>query len=155
MKKALFVCMGNICRSPTAEAIFKSHLAQQGKLQRWHVDSAGTHAYHLGKAPDSRAQQAALKRGYNLQSMRARQVVAADFMAFDYILVADQNNLRDLKAQQPSNSRAKLALVLDYASKPEWRGGEVPDPYYGGDSGFEAVLDRLEDACAGLLKTES
>lgn len=153
MHKVLFVCMGNICRSPTAEAVFTSLLRARGLSAHWQVDSAGTHAYHIGNPPDSRSQKAARARGYSMGQLRARQVEAADFQRFDWILAADQSNLRALAAIRPNNGLAQLALIQDFARQPKWRGEDVPDPYYGGDGGFEDVLNRLEDACAGFLDT--
>lgn len=152
MKKVLFVCMGNICRSPTAEAVFRKLVQQNNQASDWLIDSAGTHAYHVGEKPDQRSRQAARQRAYNLEGIRARQVASDDFFKFDWILAADKQNLRALQAMQPQDSRAQLALMQDFASNPEWRGSDVPDPYYGGASGFDDVLDRLEDACQGFLQ---
>jgi protein-tyrosine phosphatase len=152
MKKVLFVCMGNICRSPTAEAVFRKLVQQTSQENDWQIDSAGTHAYHVGEKPDQRSRQAARQRAYNLEGIRARQVHADDFFKFDWILAADKQNLHALQSIQPPNGRAQLALMQDFASKPEWRGSDVPDPYYGGVSGFDDVLNRLEDACQGFLQ---
>ena len=146
--RVLFVCMGNICRSPTAEGVFRQRLQQAGLLEQVTVDSAGTGDWHVGKAPDSRSSQAALRRGYDLSSMRARQVTAADFDRFDLILAMDQDNLARLQALRPRGRGAELDLFLrryDVALD------EVPDPYYGGADGFEQVLDLIEQASDGLL----
>lgn len=155
MKKVLFVCMGNICRSPSAEAVFRRMVKQQGHDKQWLIDSAGTHAYHVGEPPDRRSQQAASPRGYSMQSITARQVMADDFNRFDWILAMDQQNLSLLRQIQPANSNAQLGLMLDYAIRPEWQGSDVPDPYYGGVDGFAEVLDRLEESCEHFLKTHT
>lgn len=151
MKKVLFVCMGNICRSPTAEAVFRHQIKQAGVEQQWVVDSAGTHAYHVGNAPDKRSQTAAQTRGYAMQSLRARQIEASDFDRFDWILAMDQQNLQGLQQCQPPGSSAQLALMMDFAESPKWQGNDVPDPYYGDGDGFAEVLDRVEISCAGFL----
>jgi len=145
MMKILFVCMGNICRSPTAEGVF-SHLVTQAGLQI-SVDSAGTHDYHVGEPPDLRSQRAALKRGIDLSGLRARQVTQADFTKFDYILAMDRHNYQLLQSLCPPEQRHKLHLFLDFA--PELNRRDVPDPYYEG--GFEYVLDLVEAASRGLL----
>jgi protein-tyrosine phosphatase len=150
MTKILFVCMGNICRSPSAEAVFR-RLAKDAGLGDVFADSAGTHGYHVGCSPDERAAAAAAKRGYDLSGMRARLVAADDFAGFDLILAMDNANLRNLRALAGGDAAAQLRLFLQYA--PNARGGlEVPDPYYGGDDGFERVLDMLEDASRGLIE---
>jgi protein-tyrosine phosphatase len=149
MTKLLFVCMGNICRSPTAEGVFRKAAEAAGVLDRLHVDSAGTHDYHVGRPPDSRAQAAAEGRGYDLSELRARQVSRRDFEEFDYILAMDSENLRQLERLCPREHRAKVHLFLDFSDR--YRGMEVPDPYYGGVRGFELVLDMVEDAARGLL----
>lgn len=149
MVKVLFVCMGNICRSPTAEGVF-SHLVRESNLQeKIHIDSAGTHAYHIGEPPDSRAQAAARQRRIDLSPQRARKVKSEDLDAFDYVLAMDQGNFADLEAICPAGQEHKLRLFLDFANRFEER--EVPDPYYGGDQGFEHVLNLVEDASLGLL----
>lgn len=146
--KVLFVCLGNICRSPTAEGVFRHKLRAAGLEERVQVDSAGTGDWHVGKAPDSRTRQAALRRGYDLSAQRARQVEAVDFQRFDLILAMDQSNLRNLQALRPANARADLDLYLRrYALALD----EVPDPYYGGEDGFEQVLDLIEQASDALL----
>jgi protein-tyrosine phosphatase len=150
MIKVLFVCMGNICRSPTAEGVFRRVVEEAGLSMQIEVDSAGTSDFQKGDPPDRRAQQAALKRGYNLSRLKARQVRPRDFLEFDHILAMDKKNLRDLNAILPDGTRAKLALFLDYARKAELI--EVPDPYYGGPQGFELVLDLVEDAAHGFLQ---
>lgn len=150
MTKILFICMGNICRSPTAEGVFRQAAEAAGLLGQLHVDSAGTHDYHVGRPPDSRAQAAASGRGYDLSGLRGRQVSRRDFEEFDYILAMDHDNLRDLERVCPRERRAKLSLFLDFSAR--YRGMEVPDPYYGGARGFEQVLDMVEDAALGLLE---
>lgn len=146
--KLLFVCLGNICRSPTAEGVMRAKLLQAGLSDRVQIDSAGTGAWHVGKQPDPRTREAAALRGYDLQPLRARQVEVADFQRFDLILAMDQSNLRDLRQLRPANGSAELDLFLR-------RGGlrtlEVPDPYYGGSDGFEQVLDMVEQACDNLI----
>lgn len=148
--KVLFVCMGNICRSPTAEAVFKQCVAAAGLQDRILSDSAGTHDYHIGKPPDARAQQAALRRGYDMSALRARQVATSDFAEFDYVLAMDRHNLHLLKQQCTLENLHKILLFMAFSKNPE--AGEVPDPYYGGALGFEQVLDMVEDAAQGLLR---
>ena len=145
--KVLFVCMGNICRSPTAHGVFANLVAQANLQNLIAVDSAGTHAYHIGEAPDQRSQQAASLRGIDLSDLKARKVLAHDFAEFDYILAMDHANLDNLRALAPSTARVQL--FMDYAQR--WQTSEVPDPYYGGAQGFERVLDMVEDAAEGLL----
>ena len=146
----LFVCMGNICRSPTAQGVFESLLERAGLTQAIQVDSAGTHAYHIGNPPDNRSQQAALERGIDLSKQRARQVQSVDFMSFDYVLAMDLNNLRALQRISEAQSAKSLKLFMEFANR--WQAREVPDPYYGGSRGFERVLDMIEDASEGLLE---
>jgi protein-tyrosine phosphatase len=148
--RVLFVCMGNICRSPTAEGVFRHLVEQQGLAEKIIIDSAGTHDYHIGDPPDARSQSAAARRGYDLSGLRARQVVRDDFTAFDYVLAMDAANLSLLRQQCPEASRGKLKLFLAFAENVELR--EVPDPYYGGAQGFEQVLDLVEHAAQGLLR---
>ncbi len=145
----LFVCMGNICRSPTAQGVFE-HLVEQHALSgRLIIDSAGTHAYHVGNPPDPRAQTAALRRGIDLSGQRARRVTPEDFFNFHFILAMDRDNLADLREIEPEGHGSRLSLFLEYA--PGLGYSEVPDPYYGGDSGFERVLDLIQAASEGLL----
>ena len=150
MIKVLFVCMGNICRSPTAEGVFRHVVEEAGLSMQIEADSAGTSDYQKGDPPDKRAQQAAIRRGYSLSRLKARQVRPQDFHEFDHILAMDQKNLRDLKAIYPDGAQAQIALFLDYARTAQLK--EVPDPYYGGASGFELVLDLVEDAAHGFLQ---
>lgn len=149
MVKVLFVCMGNICRSPTAEAVFRQLVEQEGLTDSIHIDSAGTHDYHIGEAPDARTQRAAQRRGYDMSALRGRQVGRADFQGFDYVLAMDEANLAILRRMRPDNASGHLGLFLEFAARHIER--EVPDPYYGGADGFERVLDLVEDAAAGLL----
>ena len=142
--------MGNICRSPTAEAIFRVRVEEAGLVQQILIDSVGTHDYHIGSPPDSRTQRAALQRGYDMSMLRGRQVEVADFIRFDYVLAMDCANLEILKRLCPVMERGRLGLFLEYASRHDER--EVPDPYYGGADGFERVLDMVEDASEGLLR---
>jgi protein-tyrosine phosphatase len=142
--------MGNICRSPTAEGVFRYYVEQAGLKKQIIIDSAGTHSYHVGSKPDSRAQEAAGNRGFDLSRMRARKVSVKDFHEFDYVLAMDRDNLADLHANCPAEHRDKIRLFLDYAIN--YREKDVPDPYYGGRKGFEYVLDLVQDAATGLLK---
>jgi protein-tyrosine phosphatase len=147
----LFVCMGNICRSPTAEGVFRHHVREAGLDSRIQADSAGTHAYHSGEPADRRAQAAAERRGFSLEGIRARRVTDEDFEQFDYILAMDQDNLMLLHERAPAETHGKVRLFLEFAeSRHE---NEVPDPYYGGSAGFERVLDLVEEASQGLLET--
>lgn len=148
--KVLFVCMGNICRSPTAEAVFRHYVKQEGLAHSIHIDSAGTHDYHIGDAPDGRTQRAASQRGYDMSRLRGRQVEAGDFARFDYVLAMDEANLSILQRLRPRDTESHLGLFLEFAEKHDER--EVPDPYYGGAQGFEHVLDLVEDAATGLLR---
>jgi len=146
----LFVCMGNICRSPTAEAVFREYVRRAGLAAKIEIDSAGTHDYHVGEAPDLRTQRAAQQRGFKMTHLRGRQVSALDFADFDYVLAMDEANLAILNQLAPANSTTHAELFLHYAHHHVER--EVPDPYYGGADGFERVLDMVEDAAAGLLQ---
>ena len=148
MVKVLFVCMGNICRSPTAEGVFRSIVNEAGLQDNIHIDSAGTHAYHVGNEPDPRAQAAARKRNIDLSDQRARKVDAEDFNRFDYVLAMDESNYSDLEYVSNSGTD-NLSLFLEFSNNSNQH--EVPDPYYGGDQGFELVLDLIEDASRGLL----
>ncbi len=152
MKKTsiLFVCMGNICRSPTAEAVFRRKVEEAGVSAQFHIDSAGTHGYHIGNHPDERSMRAAMSRGYDMSSLRARQVDREDFLKFDHILAMDRDNLSILKRIAGPELEAKAMLFMEYSS--EFPDKEVPDPYYGGQHGFEIVLDRIESASSGLLR---
>lgn len=147
--KILFVCMGNICRSPTLEGVVRERALRIGVATSFELDSAGTHGYHIGDPPDRRAVMAAARRGYDISGLRARQVCADDFHRFDLILAMDQGNYQTLHAACPVEQRQKLGLMLDYA--PVLGEKEVPDPYYGGTADFERVLDLAEAAADGLL----
>jgi protein-tyrosine phosphatase len=148
--RILFVCMGNICRSPSAEGVMRKLIDEAGLQEFIEIDSAGTSDYHIGAAPDSRSQEAALRRGYDLAALRARQVSDDDFRNFDFLVAMDKSNLTLLQRRCPPSLQGKLHLMMQYAE----RSGavEVPDPYYEGAHGFEMVLDYLEDACSGLLR---
>jgi protein-tyrosine phosphatase len=149
--KVLFVCLGNICRSPTAEGVFR-HLVQQEGHSDWiKTDSAGTHAYHIGEQPDRRAQQTARTRGIDLSDLRGRQAIVNDFHEFDYILAMDNENYQNLQRLCPQGHEDKLSLFLDFSQ--EYAESQVPDPYYGGERGFEHVFDLVESASRGLLDT--
>jgi protein-tyrosine phosphatase len=142
--------MGNICRSPTAQGVFESRVAATELAQRVQIDSAGTHAYHVGEQPDPRAAQAAAKRGIDLTRQRARRVEAADFARFDYVLAMDTSNLDDLLSMCPEEHQGKVRLFLEFAG-PSVR-HDVPDPYYGGPQGFERVLDLVEEGAQALIE---
>lgn len=149
--KILFVCMGNICRSPTAEGVVRKIIINNGLENIIKVDSAGTHGYHIGDPPDPRTCEAALRRGVDLSGLRARKVVPGDFEHFDLLLAMDRDNLSLLKRGARPEHHARLGLFLSYASR--FEADEVPDPYYGGERGFELVLDMAEDAGQGLIKS--
>jgi protein-tyrosine phosphatase len=148
-RRVLMVCMGNICRSPTAEAVLRHKLTEAGLTAAVVVDSAGTHGYHIGAPPDERAQAHARRRGYALDSLRARAVAPEDFLRFDLILAMDDENLRHLQRICPAEHRSRLALLSSHAPPGSRR--DVPDPYYGREAGFEEVLDLVEAACDGLV----
>jgi low molecular weight protein-tyrosine phosphatase len=146
----LFVCTGNICRSPTAHGVFLHMVRTAGLAAQLRVDSAGTHDYHVGEPPDARAQAHARRRGYDLSALRARQVTPRDFVGFERILAMDRGHLAILRRQAPAGY-AGLGLFMDYARPSP--GPDVPDPYYGGEAGFERVLDMIELAARGLLRS--
>lgn len=146
--RVLFVCLGNICRSPTAEGVLRHQLTEAGLAEVIHVASAGTGDWHVGNPPDSRTRHAAQLRGYDLSAQRAQQVSVEDFSRYDLILAMDESNLSHLKAMRPGHARAELDLFL---RRYEGALDEVPDPYYGGEQGFEQVLDLIEAACRGLV----
>jgi protein-tyrosine phosphatase len=142
--------MGNICRSPMAEGIFRREIAKAGLQDRMKIDSAGTHSYHIGAPPDARAQSAISRRGVDISGLRGRQVADMDFEKFDYILAMDEDNLDILRRNAPAHAQEKIRLLLSYSSK--FPGQQVPDPYYGGARGFEENLDMIEDAVEGLIR---
>lgn len=142
----LFVCLGNICRSPTAEAVFKKKAHDAGLDLI--IDSAGTHGYHIGSPPDKRSQSAGTERGYSFSGLKCRRVDDDDFEKFDYILAMDNSNLKNLHGMSPSEHHHKIHLFLSFCDSTE---EEVPDPYYGGKGGFELVLDLIEHASDGLI----
>ncbi len=146
--RVLFVCMGNICRSPTAHGVFAALVDAAGLGDRIEVDSAGTHGYHVGAPPDPRSQQAARARGVDLAGLRARRFEANDFIDFDYVLAMDRGNLADMLALRPDEARARVHLMLEFAA--DAGRDEVPDPYFG-DAGFDRVYDLIESAAQGLL----
>lgn len=147
--KVLFVCMGNICRSPTAEGVFRHVLERAGLRERVLIDSAGTGDWHVGSPPDSRACVAAAQRGYDLSALRGRQVTRRDFAEFDYVIAMDDENVRTLMRISPRDQRHKIRLFTDFSSN---GASSVPDPYSGGPEDFELVLDLVEDAAQGLLR---
>ena len=149
MVNVLFVCMGNICRSPAAEGVFTRMVEDAGLAAKIGIDSAGTHAYHVGEPPDPRAQKSALSRGIDISHLRARRAIAEDFEHYDYVLAMDYSNLEILRGICLPEQEDKLKLFLEYARHSDVK--EVPDPYYGGPLGFERVLDLIEDAAEGLL----
>lgn len=144
------MCLGNICRSPTAEVVFRTVASREAPGIVLEIDSAGTAGYHVGELPDRRTRQAAARRGYDLSGLRARVIEPRDFEYFDLILAMDRENLRALERRSPPHARERLRLFLDFA--PEAGIGEVPDPYYGGPNGFEDVLDLIEAASRGLIQ---
>ncbi len=148
----LFVCMGNICRSPTAEGVFRHFVQEAGLADRIKIDSAGTHAYHTGEPADRRASAAAERRGYSLADIRARRVQAEDFENFTYIVAMDRLNHVTLIDRADAEHHDKIRLFMEFSSAEE---DEVPDPYYGGAAGFDRVLDLVEEASRGLLETLS
>ena len=148
--RVLFVCMGNICRSPTAEGVFRQLLREAELDGQVETESAGTHGYHVGRPPDPRAQEAARKRGVEISDLRARQVEFSDYEYFDYLLAMDRGNLDILLAEAPQAHRDKVRMYLEFAA--EASQDEVPDPYYGGDRGFARVLDLVEEGARGFLE---
>jgi protein-tyrosine phosphatase len=149
--RILFVCMGNICRSPSAEGLFRHVLAQRAPDLTIEIDSAGTHDYHVGEPPDARALAAASRRGIDISQLRARSVAAEDFDRFDLILAMDDENVRELKTRAHTTRHERIRLIMEYAPAAARRA--VPDPYYGGEQGFEEVLDLLEEAAEGLIES--
>lgn len=147
--RVLFVCTGNICRSPSAEGIFRRMVAEAGLAHLIEIDSAGTHGYHVGEAPDERSQAAAKLRGYDLSALRARKVTGEDFRTFDLLVAMDRGHQAILTRMASTQGAHKVRLMMSYASGSGY--DEVPDPYYGGPDGFERVLDLLEEASRGLL----
>lgn len=147
----LFVCLGNICRSPSAHGVFRARVADAGLADRVFVDSAGTGNWHAGRPPDTRARVAAAARGVMIEDLRARQVTADDLQRFDYVIAMDAENLQELKRMEHASRqpRAEVRLFGDYSV--DHPGQSIPDPYYGGDDGFERVLDRIENASDGLI----
>ena len=150
MVKVLFVCLGNICRSPTAHGVFEKLIADEGMQDVIGIDSCGTGAWHIGQPPDERTQRAAKERGYDLGHLRARKFSVDDFAEFDYILSMDTRNLADVIKKAPDDYGGVIKLFLDYSEERNIL--EVPDPYYGGDEGFERVFNIVESACQGLMK---
>ena len=146
----LFVCMGNICRSPTAHGVFRHQLLEHGLTPQVQVDSAGTHGYHAGRPPDERSQKHAAQRGYDLSDLRARQLLPRDFERYDLVPFTDQDNHEHARELCPPDQRHKLRRFTEFCL--QHTAQVVPDPYYGGEQGFEQVLDLVEDACAGLLQ---
>jgi len=150
MVKVLFVCMGNICRSPTAEGVFRKLVHDAGLIDKITIASAGTHAYHVGDPPDTRSQEAARRRGFDLSSQRARHATEKHIVEFDYVLAMDRDNYDDLLDICPDGCEEKIRMFLEFAPhRPE---REVPDPYFGGTAGFDRVLDMIEEAAQGLLE---
>lgn len=149
MANVLFVCLGNICRSPTAHGIFEQMVRSSGLQDRIGIDSCGTGAWHIGQPPDERTLRAARARGYDLSHLRARKLVLEDFDRFDYILSMDTRNLADVIRKAPAGYEGEIRLLLDYL--PERNILEVPDPYYGGEEGFDRVFNLIESACESLL----
>lgn len=148
--KVLFVCMGNICRSPTAEAVFQQLVDNRNLAADIKIDSAGTHAYHVGEQPDRRSQSAAMNRGIDMSHQKARKVEVTDFDGFDYVLAMDKSNYKDLQSLASPKQRQRIHLFMNFSTG--WKEDEVPDPYYGGSHGFERVLDMVESASEGLLE---
>ncbi len=148
--RILFVCLGNICRSPTAEGVFRDIAAREAPDLEIHIDSAGTAGYHVGEPPDPRTREAALRRGYDLSPLRARVVEPADFERFDLLIAMDRENFAVLRSRAPRGAESRVRMFLEFA--PGAGTTDVPDPYYGGPNGFEEVLDLVEAAAHGLLQ---
>ena len=146
----LFVCTGNICRSPTAEAVFRHQVKQHNMLELFEIDSAGTHGYHVGHPPDERSEKAALARGISMKGQSARSVQMDDFMNFDLMLAMDEGHYQHLERMRPAAARAEVKMFLDYHPS---QSGSVPDPYYGGAKGFDNVFDMIEEASTILLQS--
>jgi len=146
----LFVCMGNICRSPTAEGVFRHLVESKGLEDLFHIDSSGTIGYHEGEPPDRRAQQEAQRRGMDISGQRSRPLSTRDYQQFDYIIAMDEDNLADIEARMPNDFSGKIAMLMDFGGA--HAGEPVPDPYYGGKRGFEHVFDLVEEGCEGLLR---
>lgn len=149
--RVLFVCLGNICRSPTAQAVFEVKAKEAGLDHLLEIDSCGTGSWHIGQEPDERTQKAAMQRGYDMSHLRARRLMPDDFYRFDYILAMDTRNLADVMKKSPEDFKGRVQLLLDYSADKKLL--EVPDPYYGEQDGFERVLALVESACDGLLET--
>ena len=149
MVKILFVCLGNICRSPTAEGVFRNLVQREANDLKVFIDSAGTHGYHIGHPLDSRAIEAAARRGIDLTPLRGRQASVGDIAEFDYVLAMDRHNYAHLVSIAAQQYQDKISLLMEFAK--DRREQEVPDPYYGGDRGFDQVLDMIEEAAEGLL----
>jgi protein-tyrosine phosphatase len=149
MPQVLFVCMGNICRSPTAHAVFREQVRERGLIEQFVIDSAGTHDFHIGREPDKRSIETAAEQGLDMTDLRARQVQQVDFEQFDYVVAMDQQNLSALQNSCPEAYLGRLSLLLDWTDG--W-GTEVPDPYYGGAEGFTHVLEMVTSACGCLLE---
>ena len=149
MVKVLFVCLGNICRSPTAEGVFRKVVVEAGLSDLIIIDSAGTHAYHVGEPPDRRAQETAARRGVDISGLRGRRATENDLDEFDYVLAMDRENLHNLLAIAQEHHRERIKLFMEFAEDQEQK--DVPDPYYGGPSGFDRVMDMIEEASEGLL----
>ncbi len=146
----MFVCMGNICRSPTAHAVMQKIVDEQGLSDTITIESSGTHAYHVGEQADRRAQATAKSRGIDMSHLRAQKIAITDYDKFDWILAMDEDNLELLHYYAPENHKANCCLLMDFVAENHGR-REVPDPYYGGDQGFEDVFDMVDEACRGFL----
>lgn len=150
MTSVLFVCMGNICRSPSAQGVFEKLIESEGLLGNFNIDSAGTHSYHIGEPPDSRSMSAAKERNIDISHQRARRVSSTDFERFDYIVAMDDDNYHNLMILAPTEFQSKIFKMMDFAPNSKYKA--VPDPYYGGSQGFQIVLDLLGNAGNGLLQ---